>query len=227
VIKKIIMISFILLVTFSLIGCKNTAETEPAISEEHTATQEYTKIETTSEEEDVKEQITKVETTTAETSDESIDVDKGLLNVTITLPASFFEDLSDFDPEAYTQEHGFKETVVNQDGSVSITMSKNKHNELMEEMKVETEETINNLIEGEDTPYIKEITSSKGFRTVTVDVDKEAYESSWDMTPLLIGMSTMMYQYFEGSEVHCEIIIRDVETKEILKSIIYPDALEE
>jgi len=87
-------------------------------------------------------------------------------------------------------------------------------------------ETFQDLIESENSPYVKEITATRGYRTVTVGVDKQAYSGTWDFTPLSIWFSVYFYQLIDGGEYHCEVIIKDVETGEILNTIIYPDALE-
>lgn len=158
-------------------------------------------------------------------SDEVV-VDEGLLDVTITLPASMFADEEEFDPESYNEEQGYKKTVVNEDGSVSITMSKSKHNEIMNQMKTGIDEAFAELVDDENTPYIKKITYEKGFSTVTVEVDKEGYESAvMDMTPFFIGFSVMIYQQFDGVEPSCEIVIKDISTGDILNSTLYPDTL--
>ena len=94
----------------------------------------------------------------------------------------------------------------------------------MTEMKTSLDQTFMDLVEAEDTPYIKAVTASDGYTTVTVDADKAGYESAFDMTPFMIGISAMMYQQYDGSELHCEVIIRD-STRETLKSIVYPDAM--
>lgn len=157
-------------------------------------------------------------------SSKDVSVDEGLLDVTITLPASMFENETNFDPKAYNEEQGFKETIVNEDGSISITMSKKKHNELMSDMKKSIDETFSEIIESEETPYIKKITSDKDFSTVTVEVDKAGYESAMlEMTPFLVGLSAMAYQQYNGTEIHCEILIKDVSTGDTLKTVVYPE----
>jgi predicted small lipoprotein YifL len=161
-----------------------------------------------------------------QTSSAGVQVDEGLFNVKITLPASYFENMTDFNPDTYSKENGFKETIVNDDGSITITMSKTKHNEIMTEMKESIDQTFMELIESDNTPYIKDVTSSEGYTIITVDVDKAGYEeSAFDLTPFMIGILVMMYQQFDGSELHCEVLIRDVASGETLKSVVYPDAL--
>lgn len=232
--KKIIVILITVLVVFSLVGCSTDDDNaeisgvdEITQSESESGGQGQT-IPPTEEETKTEIVVEPSETATpAEEESQEVEVDEGLLNVKITLPASMFEDMTDFDPETYTEENEFKETVVNEDGSITITMSKRRHNEVMDEMAADIDKTFEEMIEAEDTPYIKEITASEGYRTVTVSVDKEAYEASWDMTPLLIYFNVAFYQIFDDAEPYCEVIVEDIETGEVLYSVIYPDALEE
>jgi predicted small lipoprotein YifL len=232
--KKIIVILLTIMVAFSLVGCgKGKTNTETSGADEITQPESESgsqgqPIQPTEEETESEVTIEPSETATpTEEESEEVEVDQGLLNVKITLPASMFEDMTDFDPEAYTEENGFKETVVNENGSITITMSKNKHNELMTEMEMDIDNTLAEMVEAEDTPYIKEITSSEGYRTVTMRVDKEGYENAWDMTPLSIYFNVVFYQVFDDAEPYCEVIVEDIETGEVLYSVIYPDALEE
>ena len=155
-----------------------------------------------------------------------IQVDEKLLNVDITLPASLFEDDEDFDADTYAQEQGFIKAVVNEDGSVTITMTKAKYNELLKELTEELNSSFAEMVEAEDTPYIKEITHNDDFSVVNVKVNREAYESAFDFTPLAIGLSTMIYQAFLEMDNHCEINMVDADTGDIIKTVVYPDAYE-
>lgn len=158
----------------------------------------------------------------------NVTVDPGLIFVDITLPASFFEDqdMTTFDTVSYAEENGFKKAVVNNDGSVTVTMTKKRHNEVLTDMSTQIEKSFSDLIGASDTPYIKNISSSDDYLEVTVDVDKPGYESAFDLTPLMIGFSAMSYQMFAGLDYHCEIIIRDVSNQEIIDSVVYPDDME-
>ena len=57
-------------------------------------------------------------------------------------------------------------------------------------------------------------------------MNKEAYENSFDLTPLLVGMTTGMYQLYAGEEYHTKIIIEDIDTGIEIASVIYPDDLD-
>lgn len=159
-----------------------------------------------------------------------IETDEKLLTVEITLPASMVSEdgnMSDFDIDAYVQENGFIDAVVNEDGSLTVTMTKAAHKEMLEKMTVSLEASFAEMVEAEDTPYIKEIAHSDDFSTVEMKVVRSEYENAWDLTPFVIGVSAMYYQAFLDMEYHCEISVIDVDTGDIISSVVYPDVLEE
>lgn len=159
---------------------------------------------------------------------EGASVDKNILTVDITFPKEIVGDTSSFNEQYYLAENeGIKSANVNDDGSLTLTMTKEKHKELLDEMKLNMDETFKGLIGGEDTPYIKDIKYTKDYREVRVMVAKEAYEESFDFTPYIIGVSAGMYQLYSGEEYKCTIIMEDAEIGEEIYSIVYPDALEE
>lgn len=164
---------------------------------------------------------------TNESKSDKIETDEKLLTVDITLPASIFEgqDMATFDADAYANEQGFSSAKVNADGSVTVTMTKGKHNELLTEMAASLDSAFAEFVNAEDTPYIKEISHNDDFTAVTMKVDKAAYENALDFTPFVIGISVAMYQAFVETEYHVDITIVDAATGDTIKTISYPDAL--
>jgi hypothetical protein len=203
--KKIVSVLLIVLMIFTLSACSsNTKELTESTPPENP-----------------------VSTNSEQENGSALSTDVGLLNVEVNLPAEFFKDvdMSTFDTESYIKENNFKKAVFNEDGSMTVTMSKSRHNEMLNEMKASIQDTFDGLVEGVDTPYIKAITYEDNYKIVTVDVIKADYESVFDMTPLQLYISTFFYQTLSSIEPHCEVIIRDVDTKETINSVVYPDAL--
>ena len=126
-------------------------------------------------------------------------VDKGLLNVEITIPASFFEG-QDLDTViADAKKDGVSEVTKNDDGSLTYKMSKSKHKELMKELKTNIQKTIDETKNGEDFPSIKDIKANKSYSEFTLEVDQSAFENSMDgFATLTLAMSGMFYQLFDG-----------------------------
>lgn len=168
-----------------------------------------------------------VETEAGEES-EGVTVDKNLLTVDVTLPSEIVGDLDDFNEEEYLAENeGIKTAEVQEDGSLKLTMTKKKHKELVNELEEETESSIKDLIESEETPYIKNVKYNKDFREVNIIVDREAYEEAFDITPLGVGLMAGMYQIYSGKEYETTITIEDADTGDVINSITYPDDLED
>ncbi|GLB61713.1 hypothetical protein [Cytobacillus sp. NCCP-133] len=161
---------------------------------------------------------------------EAVEVDKGLLNVEVTLPASMFEGEDADSSLAEAEKEGIKVTK-NDDGSVTYKMSKAKHKEMMKEMQTELERTIADTKNGEDYPSVKEVTNNKDFSEFTLEVDREAYENSFDGFAVFgLGLSGMFYQLFNGvdpEDYEVKILVKDTATGEVFNEVIYPDALEE
>ncbi len=160
-----------------------------------------------------------------------VEVDKGLLNVEITLPASFFESDEDRDSTmAEAEKDGIKVTK-NEDGSLTYKMSKNKHKEVMKEIKRDMVASIDEIKNSEDYVSIQDITHNDSFSEFNMIVDKAKYENSFDSFAVFgLGIAGMYYQLFSGvdpEEYQVKIQVQDAATKEILSEVIYPDDLEE
>ncbi|CAH2716795.1 hypothetical protein BACCIP111895_03983 [Neobacillus rhizosphaerae] len=166
-----------------------------------------------------------------EKKNEAVSVDKGLLNVEVTLPASMFEG-EDIDTViANAKKDGVKEVTKNEDGSLTYKMSKSKHKEMMKELETSIKDSIEESKTSGDFASIKDITHNDSFSEFTLLVDKTSYENSMDgFAALGYGISGMMYQMFNGADADntkVTIIIKDEATQETFDEIVYPDALKD
>ena len=173
------------------------------------------------------EKATEQEKETEENAGESLSVDKGILNVDVTLPASFFADSTEEEIIAGAKENGITEAVVNEDGSVTYTMSKSKHKEMMKEMGDSVLSTIDEIVNSEDYTSIKEISYNKDFTEFDVKVNRQQYEEGFDGFAVIgLVMVSTYYSAFEGkSGEDSQTIFNMVDetTGEIYDTAIYPD----
>lgn len=165
------------------------------------------------------------------TDSESVNVDKGLFNVEVTLPASFFEGEDIDQVIANAKEEGIGEATANEDGSITYKMSKSQHKEMLAEIKAAMIESVEETKNSEDFQSIKDITYNDSFSEFTMVVDKAAYENSFDgFAAIGLGMAGAYYQIYNGVEAEAykvEISIKDEASGEVFDTMIYPDALEE
>lgn len=144
-----------------------------------------------------------------------IQTEEGLFSVEITLPASFFEGESAEEIQAAAKENGVSECTVNADGSVTYRMSKSKHKEMLGEMKASLEESIADLVEGEDAvPSFVKIEYNDDFSKFDVFVDTDLY-TAWDnMYVLVFYISGAYYQAFSGTDMEdVEVVVNFVDSK--------------
>ena len=181
--------------------------------------------------EESKDETKDTAATEAEKNDESINVDKGLLNVEITLPATFFEEQTEEQIIAGAKEEGYDDVKVNEDGSVTYKMSKAKHTEMMDELEGEMVKSVEEIVKSGDYPSIKEISYNKSFDEYDVKVEREQYENSLDGFALLgLVMTSSYYQAFDGKDADKMTItfnMIDNETNESYDTLIYPDDWED
>ncbi|MDM5205936.1 MULTISPECIES: hypothetical protein [Cytobacillus] len=161
----------------------------------------------------------------------AVNVDKGLLNVELTLPASFFEG-EDIDTViAEAKKEGVSEVTKNEDGSLTYKMPKSEHKKMMTEMGTSITDSIEEMKSSEDYVSIKDVTHNKSFTEFTLLVDKESYENSMDGFAIFgLGLQGSMYQMFNGAnpeDYKVTVSVKDKATEEVFDEVIYPDALEE
>ncbi|MGE7115045.1 hypothetical protein [Lysinibacillus sp. NPDC047702] len=166
-----------------------------------------------------------------ETKDESFKVDKGLLNVEITIPASFFAGQDIESAITEVKKEGVKEVIKNDDGSVTYKMSKSVHKEMMKEMEKSILDTIEEIKTSKDFTSIKDVTYNKSFTEFTITVNKEQFENSFDaLASMGLALTGMYYQLFSGidsEKFKVTVIFKDESNGEVLNTIVYPDDLNE
>lgn len=155
-----------------------------------------------------------------------VEVDKGLLNVDITIPASFFEASDTETVINNAKEQGATKAVKNEDGSFSFTYPKSVHNDMMNELKQSIDDGIAEQLASETFKSLKEITHNDSFSEFTVEVDKEKYEGSMDAF-MVFGLSIqgLMYNAFNGtdtSDMKITFHMKDAATGEIFDTLQLP-----
>jgi PBP1b-binding outer membrane lipoprotein LpoB len=163
--------------------------------------------------------------------DESVEVDKKLFNVEVTLPASMFENESLETIKADAKENGIKDVTQNEDGSITYKMSKSTHKKMLKDIADSIDETIEETKTSEDFVSIKDIKHNDSFSEFTMIVEKEKYENSMDaFATMSLGMSGMMYQMYDGvseDDYFVTVKVEDEASRKTLEEVDYPDDLEE
>lgn len=140
-----------------------------------------------------------------EETKETVEVDEGLLNVTVTLPAGFFEMMGTTSEDYVAQmkeDQGdkLKDVKINDDKSVEITMSKKDYNEMMDSLAASIDDSIQKLVDDQETfPNITGVTVNDGYTefTVTLESGKMSFNDSFSVLNFYIWGG--LYQAFAGN----------------------------
>lgn len=153
-------------------------------------------------------------------NDDVISADKKLFSVEVTLPSAFFEDSTNEEIEEAAKESGIDKVEINENGSVTYKMSKAKHSELMDEIKVAIDESIEEILADKETyPSFGEITYNKDLSEFTIKCDTALYSEFDSFVSLTFYIQGIYYQAFDGvKEDNQKVIVNfvDMDTGEVL-----------
>lgn len=147
-------------------------------------------------------QSQQVESTVEEATEESgqgIEVEEGFASVEVTLPAEFYEDLSDAEIAQSVDEEGYSNFTRNADGSVTFEIPKDVHEQGLVEMKEELDASIQEAV-NQAPEVFKSVTYDDAVTEFEIVVDKAAYESNMEAQWIGFGLNfqAMFYQAFAG-----------------------------
>ena len=142
----------------------------------------------------------------ATTGEGGIDVDKGLMNVEITIPAEAAETYgfnfeSQEEADAYAKEQGFKSVTLGDDGSITIVMSKAQHKKTMEELNKTIDEALQEMIGSEDYPNITAVEHNDNYTEIKVTTESEELSLNESFSTLAFYIYGGMYNAFNGTPV--------------------------
>ena len=202
--KKLLLVPLTLLLVILLIACSQDKESDSGKKTDH--------AEKTAEESPLK-------------------VDKGLLNVEVTIPASLLEGQDIDTAITAAKEEGVKEVIKNSDGSVTYKMPKSVHKKMLKELEESVLETVEEIKTSDDFTSIKDVTYNKSFTEFTLTVNKEQFDNSFDaMSSMGLAIVGMYYQLFNGidpEKFKVTVIFKDEANGDVINTVVYPDDLNE
>lgn len=156
-----------------------------------------------------------------------VDVDKGILTVDVTLASTFFTDQSEDDIKASVKEKGYKSYKLNKDGSVTYTMTKSKHKEILDSFKINFDKTIDDFISGpEKIESFTKIDYNDNISKIDIYVNPDTY-SMWDsLYAMAFYMQGAFYQNFAGVPAEdIDVVVEYIDnvSGDILNSASYRD----
>lgn len=130
-----------------------------------------------------------------------VEVEKGLFDVTLTIPADFFDGgttQDDLDQEA--KDNGYQSATLNDDGSVTYVMTKAQHQEMMQGIKDTIDSSLSEIAASEDYPGIVKVEANSDYTQYKVYLSTEEVGLSESMAVLSFYIFGGMYHVFNGTE---------------------------
>ncbi|MBP3802467.1 MAG: hypothetical protein J6I76_01005 [Oribacterium sp.] len=141
-----------------------------------------------------------------------IDVDKGLFNVTLTIPKDFIGEATQEDLDDLAKEKGIKSITLNSDGSATYVMSKAKHEEMVSDVRKQINDSLQEMVGSETYPNIIAISADDDFTNFTVTTKNKELDFAESFGVMALYMYGSMYAVFSGEEVdniHVEFVNAD------------------
>jgi len=153
-------------------------------------------------------------------SSSAVEVDEGLLTVDVTFPAAYFDEYTEQEIREGAQSEGYQDVVIHTDGSVTYTMTRAKHREILGGLKQSVDETIEDMLDDpDDAGALLSVEYNDDMSEFTAKVDGSEYSFLDTMNAFVFYIAGMNYQAFDGvppEDNHVVVTFVDAESGEIL-----------
>ena len=166
--------------------------------------------------------------TEAETSDDGmkqleaigdVDVDKGLFNVTLTIPKDFVGETTQEKLDESVKEKGYKSATLNSDGSVTDVMTKAQHEEMLVGIRESIDKSLSEMIGSSDYPNITNVEHNDNYTSFTITTKNAEPDMSESFSVMALYMYGGMYGIFSGEEVdNVHVDFKNADSGEIISS---------
>jgi len=130
-----------------------------------------------------------------------VNVEKGLFNVELDIPADFMGEKTQEELDESSKEKGYKSITLHDDGSATYVMTKQQHKQMMEELNASIDSALEDMIGSEDYPNLINIKANDNyteFEITTKSTDLSLAESFSTLAFYMYGGS---YNIFNGTSV--------------------------
>lgn len=130
-----------------------------------------------------------------------VDVDAGLFNVTITVPADFLDEgVTQENLDEQAKEKGFKSITLNDDGSATYVMTKAQHEEMMDGIRQSIDGSLLEMASSEDYPSVVSIDANEDYTEYKITVNAEEVGLQESFLVLSLYVFGGMYHVFNGTD---------------------------
>ena len=137
----------------------------------------------------------------------------------IIFPGEMFEEV-DLNPE-FIEANEYMDGYWNEDGTVTIVMSKARHQQFLDTYQGDIDYNIDYFIDEVD--FLRRITYTPDFRKMDIYVDGDTQEADYYWIPDFFTSVFGNVQQLQGMEVWVQMSVRDAATDEVMMTMEYPE----
>ncbi|MGI5958976.1 MAG: hypothetical protein ACOX60_06145 [Massiliimalia sp.] len=156
----------------------------------------------------------------------TLEAEKNLLDVEVTLPASLIGD-SETSLTEEAKAAGITDITKNEDGSITLKMTKQAHKDLLNSMKASIDESIAEILaDKESCPSFEAITYNDDVSEFTVTVDPATFgdiQALYSIALLTIGNMYGAVNAVPAEELNTVVNFVDKSTGEVIDSRSFND----
>ncbi|MFT4107871.1 MAG: hypothetical protein QM657_19130 [Lacrimispora sp.] len=172
---------------------------------------------TTSAETSSSEAATTIETTVSQSSGEDsilgsevqksleavgeVNVEKGIFNVELNIPADFVGEQTQEELNELCKEKGYKSITLNDNGSATYIMTKQQHKEMMKGISDNIDSALTEMVGSEDYPNYTNIKVNEDFTAFEITTKSTELDLAESFSTLAFYMFGGMYHVFNGTTV--------------------------
>lgn len=196
------------------------SESEPAPEESDTVTAEQPPAESEPAPEETPEEAPEETPEEAEPAEEdapaedaaedaAIEVDEGIFTVTITMPATYVE--AGTTQDSLDQEAGagnYEAAVLNEDGSVTYTLTRAQHNAMLEEMRTTIDAALDEMITSGGYPNFVAVEANDDYTEFRVTTSAETVSAEESLAVLGFYIYGGLYQIIDGGGESVDITVQ-------------------
>lgn len=155
-----------------------------------------------------------------------VEVDTGLFDVTITVPATYLgEGVTQEQLTEQAEEAGYKSITLNEDGSATYVMSKTRHKEMMDGMRQEFDETLKAMETSGAYPNFVSAAANGDYTQFIIEINADELAEEYAYMTLGLYLIAGSYHAFNGTQPeNINIQFVSAETGEVLEEYNSRDA---
>ena len=155
----------------------------------------------------------------ADGSDTSIAASEAPETVTIVIPTVYEKVTTQEEAEKIRKENGYESAVLNDDGSLTIVMSRGQRDEMLDEFKRSVDEGIDEIIHTVEDSAIEKIEYNDDYSIFTVTVSGDELGFAERQAAEELVMYGTLYHIYSGNDVeHIQVDYQSSGTGEIIET---------